>query len=113
MIAGDAADIPMITEICRRLPWDAQGVVLLEASTHAHVRLLDFPEGVSVHWLLRSESRSLRAEGERLARAVHAWCVEWTCTEPPAAWTVWLGPHTPRRVSQMARSLLGVTAPPD
>ena len=112
LIAGDARDIAMITEVCARLPWDAQGLVVLEAAGRVQMRPIDRPDGVAVHWLLRGDGADARPRGERLAMAVHAWCVEWTCTEPPAAWTVWLGPHTPPRVATMARSLLGVGAPP-
>lgn len=112
LVAGDAHDLPAIRDICRRLPWDAQGTVLLEAVARIQIQQIDVPEGVSVRWLLRGDGTHARSKGERLAMAVHAWCVEWTCTEPPAQWTVWLGPHTPTRVARMARSLLGVQAPP-
>ncbi len=112
LVAGDSRDIPAVQSICRRLPWNAQGTILLEVAARIQIRHLDVPEGVSVRWLLRGDSPEMRLKGERLARAVHAWCVEWTCTEPPQQWTVWLGPHTPVRVARMARSLLGVAAPP-
>jgi len=108
LIAGDAADAGTIAAICARLPWDAEGVVLLEAAARIQMRHIDVPEGVSVRWLLRGDGIRQHAKGERLASAVHAWCLEWTCTEPPEHWTVWLGPHTPQRVARMARSLLGV-----
>ncbi|MFF5625263.1 MULTISPECIES: SIP domain-containing protein [unclassified Microbacterium] len=108
LIAGDAADAVFIAGICARLPWDAQGVVLLEAAARIQLRHIDVPDGVSVRWLMRGDGIRQHVKGERLAAAVHAWCVEWTCTEPPAQWTVWLGPHTPPRVARMARSLLGV-----
>lgn len=108
LIAGDAADAAHIAAICARLPWDAQGVVLFEAAARIQFRHIDVPHGVSVRWLLRGDGIRQHAKGERLASAVHAWCVEWTCTEPPAQWTVWLGPHTPPHVARMARSLLGV-----
>ncbi len=108
LIAGEAADAVSIAGICARLPWDAQGVVLLEAAARIQQRYIETPDGVSVRWLLRGDGVRQYARGERLASAVHAWCVEWTCTEPPERWTVWLGPHTPPRVARMARSLLGV-----
>ena len=108
LIAGDAADVGVIAGICARLPWNAQGVVLLEAAARIQFRHVDVPEGVSVRWLLRGDGVRQHAKGERLAMAVHAWCVEWACTGEPAQWTVWLGPHTPSRVARMARSLLGV-----
>ncbi|GAB3598410.1 SIP domain-containing protein [Microbacterium tumbae] len=111
LIAGDSHDLPAIRSICLRLPWDAQGTVLLEAAARIQIRHLDVPDGVSVRWLLRGDGTQARVRGERLAMAVHAWCVEWTCSEPPEQWTIWLGPHTPPRVAQMARSLLGVNAP--
>ena len=108
LIAGDVADADAIADICTRLPWDAEGVVLLEAAARIQVRHIDVPHGVSVRWLLRGDDAAGRPRGERLAGAVHAWCVEWTCSEPPAQWTLWLGAHTPPRVARMARSLLGV-----
>lgn len=98
----------MIADVCRRLPWDAMGVVLLGAMMQAQIRRLDVPEGVSVRWLIPGESIQVRTPGERLGLAVHAWCVEWTCGEPPLSWTLWLAPHTPPHVARMARSLLGV-----
>lgn len=114
LIAGDAHDVAGIRDICTRLPWDANGVVMIEAVARVQQRRIDVPDGVSVRWLLRGEGTSARTRGERLATAVHAWCVEWTCSDEPAAsWTLWLGPHTPPRVAQMARSLLGVGTPPD
>ncbi len=111
LIAGDSHDLAAIRGICTRLPWDAQGTVLIEAAARIQIRHIDVPEGVSVRWLLRGDGIQARSRGERLAGAVHAWCVEWTCSEPPEQWTVWLGPHTPPRVAQMARSLLGVNTP--
>ncbi|MBO9625092.1 MAG: SIP domain-containing protein [Microbacterium sp.] len=108
LIAGDAADAAAIAGICARLPWDAQGVVFLEAAARIQYRYIEAPTGVSVRWLLRGDGVRQHAKGERLGTAVHAWCVEWTCTEPPEQWTVWLGPHTPARVARMARCLLGV-----
>ncbi|MGW8482208.1 SIP domain-containing protein [Microbacterium sp. NPDC055903] len=111
LIAGDSHDLQTIRSICARLPWDAQGVVLLEAAARIQIRHIDVPEGVSVRWLMRGDGTQARLRGERLAAAVHAWCVEWTCGEPAMEWTVWLGPHIPPRVAQMARSLLGVSAP--
>ena len=112
LIAGDSRDVPVILEICRMLPWDAVGTVILEAAAPIQIRHIDVPEGVSVRWLMRGDGTQARARGERLGSAVHAWCVEWTCSEPPAQWTVWLGAHTPPRVATMARSLLGVAVPP-
>ena len=108
LIAGDAADAAVIAGIAARLPWDAQGAIVLEAAARIQFRHIEVPEGVSVRWLLRGDGICAHNKGERLANAVHAWCVEWTCTEPPAHWTVWLGPHTPPHVARMARSLLGV-----
>ncbi|MFT4258397.1 SIP domain-containing protein [Microbacterium sp.] len=108
LIAGDVNDVGRIAEICARLPWDAQGVVLLEAAARIQQRYIDMPNGVSVRWLLRGDGLDQPTRGERLGRAVHAWCVEWVCDEPDAQWTVWLGPHTPPRIARMARSLLGV-----
>lgn len=108
LIAGDAADAGHIAAIAERMPWDAEGVILIEAAARIQFRHIDVPEGVSVRWLLRGDGIRQHAKGERLANAVHAWCVEWTCAEPPAQWTVWLGPNTPPHVARMARSLLGV-----
>jgi len=108
LIAGDAADVGLIAAIAARMPWDAEGVILIEAAARIQFRHIDVPEGVSVRWLLRGDGIHQHAKGERLANAVHSWCVEWTCSEPPAQWTVWLGPHTPPHVARMARSLLGV-----
>ncbi|WP_144876517.1 SIP domain-containing protein [Microbacterium sp. 1.5R] len=108
LIAGDAADVGLIATIAGRLPWDAEGVILVEAAARIQFRHIDVPEGVSVRWLLRGDGIRQHTKGERLANAVHAWCVEWACSEPPAQWTVWLGPHTPPHVARMARSLLGV-----
>jgi len=108
LIAGEAADAVTIAGICARLPWDAHGVILLEAAARIQIRHIDVPEGISVRWLLRGDGIGQHTKGERLGNAVHAWCVEWACAEPPAQWTVWLGPHTPPRVARMARSLLGV-----
>lgn len=108
LVAGDAADANVIAEIASRLPWDAQGVILLEAAARIQLRHIDAPAGVSVRWLIRDDGVRAHARGERLANAVHAWCVEWTCSEPPEHWTVWLGPHTPPHVARMARSLLGI-----
>ena len=108
LIAGDAADAAVIAGIAARLPWDAHGVIILEAAARIQFRHIDVPEGVAVRWLVRGDGIRSHAKGERLAGAVHAWCIEWTCTEPPAQWTVWLGPHTPPHVARMARSLLGV-----
>lgn len=108
LIAGDAADAGLIAGIAARLPWDATGVVLLEAAARIQICHIDVPEGVSVRWLVRGDGFHAHTKGERLANAVHSWCVEWTCSEPPAQWTVWLGPHTPPHVARMARSLLGV-----
>lgn len=112
LIAGDVHDVPGIIEICRQLPWDAMGTVILEAAARIQVRHIDVPEGVSVRWLMRSDGPEARARGERLGLAVQGWCVEWACSEPQMQWTVWLGPHTPPEVARMARSLLGVNAPP-
>lgn len=108
LIAGDVADAEFIAGIAARLPWDAHGVILLEAAARVQFRHIDAPDGVSVRWLMRRDGTRAHTRGERLATAVHAWCVEWTCTEPPEQWTVWLGPHTPPHVARMARSLLGV-----
>lgn len=108
LVAGDAADASVIAEIASRLPWDAQGVILLEAAARIQLRHIDAPAGVSVRWLIRDDGVRAHAHGERLANAVHAWCVEWTCSEPPEHLTVWLGPHTPPHVARMARSLLGI-----
>ncbi|GAA2935409.1 hypothetical protein GCM10010458_18970 [Microbacterium luteolum] len=108
LIAGDAADAAAIARVAARLPWDATGVIILEAAARIQFRHIDVPDGVSVRWLVRGDGLRAHTKGERLASAVHAWCVEWTCTEPPAQWTVWLGPHTPPHVARMARSLLGV-----
>lgn len=108
LIAGDAADVPAIAGIAERLPWDAEGVILVEAAARIQFRHIEVPDGVSVRWLLRGDGIRQHAKGERLATAVHSWCVEWTCSEPPAQWTVWLGAHTPSHVARMARSLLGV-----
>lgn len=112
LIGGDARDVPVITEICRLLPWDAMGTVILEAAAPIQMCHIDVPEGVSVRWLMRGDGAQARARGERLGMAVHAWCVEWACSDPPMRWTIWLGAHTPPRVAQMARSLLGVHTPP-
>lgn len=112
LIAGDVHDLAAISEVCRRLPWNAMGNVILEAAARVQIRHVDVPEGVSVRWLMQGDGTRARARGERLGMSVHAWCVEWACVEPEAEWTVWLGPHTPPRVAQMTRSLLGVSAPP-
>jgi len=112
LIAGDAHDVPVIVEVCRLLPWDAMGTVLLEVSAPIQKRRIDVPEGVSVRWLVRGEGTAARARGERLGMAVHGWCMEWACAEPHVQWTVWLGAHTPPHVAKSARSLLGVNAPP-
>lgn len=112
LIAGDARDVPTIIEVCRRLPWDAMGTVLLEVAAPVQKRRVDVPEGVSVRWLIRGDGAESRARGERLGMAVHGWCVEWAMAEPHAHWTVWLGAHTPAHVAKSARSLLGVNAPP-
>lgn len=112
LIAGDSHDIGAIQSICSRLPWDAHGVVLLEVAARIQVRHIDVPEGICVRWLLRGDGTQARARGERLATAVHAWCVEWACGDGAQQWTLWLGPHTPPRVAQMARSLLGVRTQP-
>lgn len=112
LIAGDAHDVPAIVEVCRQLPWDAMGTVILEAAAPIQVRHIDVPEGVSVRWLVRSDGTQARAKGERLGMAVHGWCVEWAGPEPEMQWTVWLGAHTPPQVAKMARSLLGVHSPP-
>lgn len=109
LIAGDAADAAEIAVIGSRLPWDAEGVIVIEAAARIQIRRIDAPDGMSVRWLLRGDGVRQHAKGERLANAVHSWCVEWTCAEPPAQWTVWLGAHTPPHVARMARSLLGVT----
>ncbi|KYJ98057.1 SIP domain-containing protein [Microbacterium sp. CH1] len=108
LIAGDAADAGAIARVASRLPWDAHGVILIEAAVRIPFRHIDVPPGVSVRWLVRAEGTRAHARGERLANAVYAWCLEWTCSEPPEHWTVWLGPHTPPHVARMARSLLGV-----
>ena len=108
LIAGDAADAGLIAAIAARMPWHAEGVILIEAAARIQYRHIEVPAGVSVRWLLRGDGIRQHAKGERLANAVHSWCVEWTCSEPPAQWTVWLGPHTPPHVARMARSLLGV-----
>lgn len=108
LIAGDAADVGAIARVASRLPWDAQGVILVEVAARIQLRHIDVPPGVSVRWLLRAEGPRAHERGERLANVVYAWCLEWTCSEPPEHWTVWLGPHTPPRVARMARSLLGV-----
>lgn len=108
LIAGDAADAGTIAGIAARLPWDAQGVILLEVAARIQFRHIDVPDDVSVRWLVRGDGIRAHARGERLANAVHAWCVEWACGEPWSPWTVWLGPHTPPHVARMARSLLGV-----
>jgi NADPH-dependent ferric siderophore reductase len=109
LVAGDAADARIIAEIAARLPWDAQGVIMLEAAARIQMRHIDVPDGISVRWLVRGDGIRAHAKGERLATAVYSWCVEWTCTEPPDQWTVWLGPHTPHHVARMTRSLLGVS----
>nr|WP_201468713.1 SIP domain-containing protein [Microbacterium hydrocarbonoxydans] len=109
LIAGDAADAVTIAGIAARLPWDAVGVILLEAAARIQFRHIDVPEGVSVRWLLRGDGARQHAKGERLANAVLSWLIEWTCAEPPTQWTVWLGSHTPPHVARMARSLLGVS----
>ena len=108
LIAGDVRDVSMIAEVCRRLPWDAMGAVILEATMRAQITRIDVPEGVAVRWLIPGDSIHARTQGERLGLAVHAWCVEWACGEPQLSWTVWLGPHTPPHVARMARSVLGV-----
>lgn len=113
LIAGDVRDVPAIVEVCRRLPWDAMGIVILEAAAPIQTRHIDVPEGVSVRWLIRGDGLRAHSRGERLGMAVHGWCVEWTCAEPPLQWTVWLGAHTPPHVAQSARSLLGVHSPPN
>ena len=110
LIAGDAADAALIAAIAARLPWDAQGSIVFEVAEPERARHLEVPDGVEVRWLRREEGNREHAPGERLANAVHAWCIEWTCAEPPARWTVWLGPHTPPHVARMARSLLGVVS---
>lgn len=110
LIAGDAADAGAIAGIARRLPREAAGVIVIEADAGIPPQLVDAPPGVSVRWLVRGEGTRDHATGERLATAVHTWCVEWTCSEPPERWTVWLGPHTPPHVARMARSLLGVAS---
>ncbi len=112
LIAGDARDVPAIIDVCRRLPWDAMGTVLLEVAAPIQRTRIDVPEGVSVRWLIRGAGTEARVRGERLGMAVHGWCVEWACAEPHAQWTVWLGAHTPTRVAKAARSFLGVQAPP-
>ncbi|MEJ1922291.1 SIP domain-containing protein [Microbacterium sp. KHB019] len=112
LIAGDARDVPAIIEVCRQLPWDAMGTVLLEAVAPIQMCRIDAPDGVSVRWLFRGDGVQARVRGERLGLAVHAWCLEWACAEPHVQWTVWLGAHTPPRVAQSARSLLGVHGPP-
>lgn len=112
LIAGDARDLPLIVQVCRRLPWDAQGQVLVEVAARIQIRRIDVPDGVAVHWLVRGDLAQTRPRGSRLGEAVHAWCLEWTCGSPQLEWTLWLGPHTPTHVARMARSLLGVGAPP-
>lgn len=112
LIAGDFADLPVIEQIGRRLPPDAHGAIKIEVATHLQARPLDVPEGVAVAWLPREEGVRARTVGERLATAVHAWCVEWTCGSDSAEWTVWLGSRTSPHVARMARSLLGVRTPP-
>lgn len=109
LIAGDAADADIIADIAARLRADVHGVIILEAAARIQFRHIDVPEGLSVRWLVRGHGFRAHTRGERLANAVLAWCVEWTCTEPPSQWTVWLAPHTPPHVARMARSLLGVT----
>ena len=108
LIAGDAADTAAIARVAARLPGGAHGVVLIEAAAPVQRRHIDVPAGVSVRWLVRADGAHAHTRGERLANAVYAWCLEWTCAEPPEHWTVWLGPHTPPHVARMARSLLGV-----
>ncbi|MGM1017095.1 MAG: SIP domain-containing protein [Actinomycetota bacterium] len=112
LVAGDVGDLPLIQDICRRLPWDAEGSIVIEAAASIQMRHLDVPAGVGVRWLVRGEGTRARTRGERIAGAVYAWCVEWTCGEPPQQWTLWLSPRTPAHVARMARSLLGVSAPP-
>ncbi len=46
LIAGDAADVGAIARVASRLPWDAHGVILIEAAARIQFRHIDVPRGL-------------------------------------------------------------------
>jgi len=79
LLAGDETAVPAISSIVEQLPRDARGCVFLEVPTPGDVLQLDAPEGVTVHWCARSETRA--GHGERLVEAVRGWTARYV-----AAW---------------------------
>ncbi|BCJ57515.1 siderophore-interacting protein [Micromonospora endophytica] len=80
LLAGDETAVPAISNICARLPFDAQGRVLLEVPEAADVLPLVAPPGVRVTWLPRGAD----PYGARLVAAVAAAAGELLASAAPA-----------------------------
>ncbi|MFJ4038529.1 SIP domain-containing protein [Microbacterium sp. NPDC090007] len=104
LLGGDERNVPEMRRIAAALPPTVHLTVVVEVSGPARIGVIDAGEG-RVSWLDRTVDGGLRPRGERLARAIHAWCAEWACGEDPAC-TVWLGARTPARIVRMTRALL-------
>jgi Siderophore-interacting protein len=54
LLVGDESGLPAVAGILRDLPRDARGHALLEVFDAADKQPLDAPDGVEVHWVVRS-----------------------------------------------------------
>ncbi|WZH35288.1 MAG: SIP domain-containing protein [Microbacterium enclense] len=104
LLGGDARNLPAMQRIAAALSPAAHLTVLVEVDGPVEVGAFDAGEA-RVSWLDRSIHGERRPRGERLARAIHAWCAEWACGEAPVC-TVWLGARTPARIVRMTQALL-------
>lgn len=110
LIVGDAADIPLIRESLDRLPVDAYGQVFVEVASEMQIQRLAAPVGVTVSWLSRDAAVRSRGplppRGELAARAIEAWCAEWSPQdETEQTFVLWIGCSSSGRVDELYRQL--------
>lgn len=67
VFAGDESAIPAIAAAVESLPRDASGVAYIEVDSNDDVLDLAAPDGVAVHWLVRSASYSARLLADAVA----------------------------------------------
>lgn len=114
LIAGDAADLPVIERLLLELPRRVHGQVFIEVFDAGDIRPIAAPPRLTVTWLPRTErGRAGGAEGwpERgrvLVRAVQAWLAEWGLgaeLDGDARCAAWLGGRGSESAFRLAEEL--------
>tara|TARA_B100000408_G_scaffold71527_1_gene54778 strand:- start:919 stop:1293 length:375 start_codon:yes stop_codon:yes gene_type:complete len=104
LFAGDSSDVPYVQATLERLPVDAFGHVFLEVATSIQIQSLRRPEGMSVHWLCRTDvgvDATMSPRGARLEAATRAWLSEWMCGSDSGPRIIWIGATTIPAMSRL------------